>query len=80
MARVRGRVTTKTGADVQLDTSDEHPALTPVMRRVAGEYWEIVRARAAELMVDEAELYLVRAREKTSDLFSGEQVLPDGKA
>ena len=38
------------------------------------------RARAAELMVDEAELYLVRAREKTSDLFSGEQVLPDGKA
>ncbi len=48
MARVRGRVTTKTGADVQLDTSDEHPALTPVMRRVAGGYWEIVRARAAE--------------------------------
>ena len=49
MARVRGRVTTKTGADVQLDTSEEHPALTPVMRRVAGGYWEIVRARAAEL-------------------------------
>ena len=48
MARVRGRVTTKTGADVQLDTSDEHPALTPVMRRVAGEYWEIVKAKAAE--------------------------------
>ena len=48
MARVRGRAAATTTTDVQLDTNEEHPALTHVMRRVAGEYWEIVRAKAAE--------------------------------
>ena len=37
-----------TKADVQLDASAKHEALTPVMRRVANEYWEIVRDHAAE--------------------------------
>ena len=48
MAKERGRTATATKADVQLDDSVEHEALTPVMRRVAREYWEIVRARAEE--------------------------------
>ena len=34
--------------DVELDDSAEHEALTPLMRRLAREYWEIIRARAAE--------------------------------
>ena len=39
---------TLTATDVQLDDSAEHEALTPLMRRLAAEYWEMVRARAAE--------------------------------
>ena len=42
------RTATATKLDVQLDDSAEHEALTPLMRRLAREYWEIVRARAAE--------------------------------
>ena len=39
-----------------LDTSAEHPALTPLVRRLAGELWEIVRdkAEAEELPIEEA--------------------------
>ena len=48
MAKARGRTAAATKADVQLDDSIEHEALTPLMRRLAGEYWEIVRARAGE--------------------------------
>ena len=48
MAKARGRTAAATKADVQLDASAEHEALTPVMRRVANEYWEIVRDHAAE--------------------------------
>lgn len=48
MAKARGRTLSKTTANVQLDASAEHEALTPLMRRLAGEFWEIVRARAAE--------------------------------
>ena len=56
MARTRGRTTITAPADVHLDTREEHPALTPVMRRVAESYWEIVRAKAAEqgLPIDKA--------------------------
>ena len=32
----------------ELDDSSEHPALTPLMRRLAREQWEIVRAKAEE--------------------------------
>ena len=39
---------TLTATDVQLDDSAEHEALTPLMRRLAREYWEMVCARAAE--------------------------------
>ena len=48
MAKTRTRTATATIADVQLDDSVEHEALTPLMRRLAGEYWDIVRTRAAE--------------------------------
>ena len=48
MAKARGRTAAATKTDVQLDASAEHEALTPVMRRVANEYWEIVRTHAAE--------------------------------
>ena len=34
--------------DLVLDTSYEHPALTPDMRRMAAELWEIVQTRADE--------------------------------
>ncbi len=39
-----------------LDVSMEHPALTPLTRRLAGELWEIVRAKAEaeELPIEEA--------------------------
>ena len=41
-----------------LDASMEHPALTPLVRRLASELWEIVRAKAeAEgLPIEEARL------------------------
>ena len=48
MAKARGRTAAATKTDVQLDASAEHEALTPVMRRVANEYWELVRDHAAE--------------------------------
>ena len=58
MAKARGRTATATKADVQLDDSVEHEALTPVMRRVAREYWEIVRARAEEQALPIAKAWL----------------------
>ena len=48
MANTPTRTPTATTTDVQLDDSAEHEALTPLMRRLAREYWEMVRARAAE--------------------------------
>ena len=47
MAKTRAAATAPT-TDVELDDSAEHEALTPLMRRLAREYWEIIRARAAE--------------------------------
>ena len=37
--------TTKPSQDITLDTSYEHPALTPEMRSMAAELWDIVKAR-----------------------------------
>ena len=48
MANTPTRAAAATKTDVQLDDSAEHEALTPLMRRLAREYWEMVRARAAE--------------------------------
>ena len=48
MAKTRTATATATKPDVLLDDSAEHEAITPLMRRLAREYWEIIRARAAE--------------------------------
>ena len=48
MAKTRTPTPAATTTDVQLDDSAEHEGLTPLMRRLAAEYWEMVRARAAE--------------------------------
>ena len=48
MAKTRTPTPTATTTNVQLDDSAEHEGLTPLMRRLAAEYWEMVRARAAE--------------------------------
>ena len=50
MAKTRTATATATATkpDVLLDDSAEHEAITPLMRRLAREYWEIIRARAAE--------------------------------
>ena len=47
MAKAQGRTTAKTAKHVALDTSFEHPSLTPKMRRLAGELWTLVQAKAA---------------------------------
>ena len=46
MAKARGTATMETPRKAALDVSMEHPALTPLVRRLAGELWEIVRAKA----------------------------------
>ena len=46
MAKARGSATMEAPREVALDASMEHPALTPLVRRLAGELWEIVRAKA----------------------------------
>ena len=53
-----GSATMEAPRKATLDASMEHPALTPLTRRLAGELWEIVRAKAeAEgLPVEEARL------------------------
>ena len=48
MAKARSRTIECPHADAELDDSSDHPALTPLMRRLAREKWEFVRARAAE--------------------------------
>ena len=47
MAKAQGRTTAKAAKNVVLDTSFEHPALTPKMRRLADELWALVQAKAA---------------------------------
>ena len=46
MAKARGSATMEAPREAALDASMEHPALTPLARRLAGELWEIVRAKA----------------------------------
>ena len=48
MAKARSRTIERPQTDAELDDSSDHPALTPLMRRLAREQWEIVRAKAAE--------------------------------
>ncbi len=56
MAKAQGSATMDASSKATLDVSMEHPALTPLTRRLAGELWEIVRAKAeAEgLLIEEA--------------------------
>ena len=58
MAKAQGSATMEAPRKTTLDMSMEHPALTPLTRRLAGELWEGVRAKAeAEgLPVEEARL------------------------
>ena len=46
MAKAQGRTIAKATKDVVLDTSFEHPALTPKMRRLAAELWALAQAKA----------------------------------
>ena len=46
MAKARGSATMEAPRKAALDASMEHPALTPLARRLAGELWEIVQAKA----------------------------------
>ncbi len=46
MAKARGTATMEAPREAALDVSMEHPALTPLVRRLANELWEIVRAKA----------------------------------
>ena len=48
MAKTRSRTIERPQTDAELDDSSDHPALTPLMRRLAREKWDIVRARAVE--------------------------------
>ena len=56
MSKAQGSATMEAPRKVTLDVSMEHPALTPLTRRLAGELWEIVRAKAEEegLPIEEA--------------------------
>ena len=56
MAKAQRSATMDAPGKATLDVSMEHPALTPLTRRLAGELWEIVRAKAEaeELPIEEA--------------------------
>ena len=46
MAKAQGSATMDMPRKATLDVSMQHPALTPLTRRLAGELWELVRAKA----------------------------------
>ena len=46
MAKAHSRTIERPQERAELDDSSDHPALTPLMRRLAREQWEIVRAKA----------------------------------
>ena len=46
MAKAQGSATMDAPSKATLDVSMQHPVLTPLTRRLAGELWEIVRAKA----------------------------------
>ena len=48
MAKAQRSATMEAPRKATLDTNREHPALTPLTRRLADELWEIVRAKAEE--------------------------------
>ena len=48
MPKARSRAIERPQTNVELDDSSDHPALTPLMRGLAREKWEIVRAKAAK--------------------------------
>ena len=48
MAKARSRTIERPRTNVELDDSSDHPALTPLMWRLAREKWQVVRAKAAE--------------------------------
>ena len=56
MAKAQRSATMEAPSKATLDMSMEHPALTPLTRRLAGELWEIVRAKAEaeDLPIEEA--------------------------
>ena len=47
-AAAKARTIERPQTDAELDDSSDHPALTPLMRRLAREQWDFVRAKAAE--------------------------------
>ena len=58
MAKAQGSATMKAPREAALDASMEHPALTPLVRRLANELWEIIQAKAEAdgLPIEEARL------------------------
>ena len=48
MAKAQGSATMDAPRKAVLNTSMEHPALTPLTRRLAAELWETVRVKAEE--------------------------------
>ena len=46
MAKAHSRTIERPQSRAELDDSSDHPALTPLMRRLAREQWEFVRAKA----------------------------------
>lgn len=48
MPKARSRTIERPQTNVELDDSSDHPALTPLMRRLAREQWEFVHAKAAK--------------------------------
>ena len=59
MAKAQGSATMEAPREATLDASMEHPALTPLVRRLAGELWEIVqtKAEAEGLPIEKAWLF-----------------------
>ena len=54
MAKAQRSATMDAPGAATLDVSMQHPALTPLTRRLAGELWEIVRAEAEGLPIEKA--------------------------
>ena len=59
MSKARSRTIERPQTNVELDDSSDHPALTPLMRRLAREQWGIVRAKADEQGVPIVKAWLI---------------------
>ena len=64
MAKMRSRTIERPQSDAELDDSSDHPALTPLMRRLAREKWDFVRARAAEQWLPIVEAWISPSRDE----------------